>query len=54
LAGEVFGGDLCEEVLLVVTAENGDLFDGDRVKPALDDTPDRCKSPGCIDEVEFS
>jgi hypothetical protein len=32
LAGEVLGGDL-REVVLVVTTENGDFFDGDGVEP---------------------
>lgn len=52
--GEVFGGDLLEEFVLVLVTEDLDFFDGDGVEPALDDGPYGGEDVRSVDDVELA
>lgn len=54
LLGEVLGGDLGKELLLVAGAEDVDLVNGDRVEEALDDGEDAAEAPGGVDDVQLA
>ena len=52
LLGEVLGGDLREQLLLVTASEDVDLLHRDGVEPCLYDAPDAAESPGGVDDVQ--
>jgi hypothetical protein len=54
LLGQVLLRDLSEQLLLVTTAENVDLCDGDGVEELLDHAEDRREAPGSVDQVQLA
>lgn len=51
---KVLSGDLSQQLLLVVGAENVDLVHGHRVKEALDHAEHAAEAPGGVDQVKLA